>query len=103
MYGVHMDVFIDHKSLQYVFTQKELNVQQRMWLELLKDYDMIVLYHSGKANVVVDALSQMTMGSVSHLNEAKKDLAREVHRLARLGVRLKSIPYGGVVVHHNSE
>ena len=47
---------------------------------MLKDYDMNVLYYPDKANVVADTLSQMTMGSVSHLDEAKKDLAREVHR-----------------------
>ncbi|WMV30058.1 hypothetical protein MTR67_023443 [Solanum verrucosum] len=46
----------DHKTLQYVFTQKELNLRQRRWLELLKDNDMSILYHQGKANVVVDAL-----------------------------------------------
>ena len=46
---------------------------------------MSVFYHLGKANVVVDALSRMTMGSISHLDETKKDLAREVHRLAMLG------------------
>ncbi|WMV33458.1 hypothetical protein MTR67_026843, partial [Solanum verrucosum] len=49
-------------SLQYVFSQKELNLRQRRWLELLKDYDMNILYHSGKANVVVDALSRLFMG-----------------------------------------
>ena len=97
MYGVHMDVFIDHKSLQYVFTQKELNLRQRRWLELLKYYDLSVLYYPGKANVVVYALSRMTMGSVSHHDEAKKDLAREVHRLARLGVRLESSLDGGAM------
>ena len=56
---------------------------------------MSVLYHPGNAKIVVDALSRMTMGSVSHLDEAKKDLAREVHRLARLGVRLESVSHGG--------
>ena len=74
MYGVHVDVFTDHNILQYVFTQKELNLRQRIWLELLKDYDMSVLYHPGKANVVADALTRMTMGSVFHLDEAKNDL-----------------------------
>ncbi|WMV50724.1 hypothetical protein MTR67_044109, partial [Solanum verrucosum] len=44
LYGVHVDVFINHKSLQYVFTQKDLNLRKRRWLELLKDYDMTVLY-----------------------------------------------------------
>ena len=46
LYGVHVDVFTDHKSLQYVFTQKELNIHQRRWLEFLKDYDMSVHYLS---------------------------------------------------------
>ena len=62
---------------------------------------MSVLYHPGKANVVADALSLMTMGSVSHVEEGKKDLVKDVHRLARLGVRLKYSPNGGFVVHHN--
>ena len=74
MYGVHVDVYANHKSIQYLFTQKELNLRQRRWLELLKDYDMSVLYHPGKANVVADALSRMTMASVSHIEEAKNTL-----------------------------
>ena len=48
LYGVHVDVFTDHNILQYVFTQKELNLRQRIWLELLKDYDMNVLINSAK-------------------------------------------------------
>ena len=48
LYGVHVDMYSDQKSLQYVFTQKELNLRQRRWLELLKDYDMSVLYHPSK-------------------------------------------------------
>ena len=103
MYGVHVDVFTDHKSLHYVFTQRDLNLWQRRWLELLKDYDMSVLYHPVKANVVADALSRYTMGSVSHSDEAKKDLVRDEHRLARLGVRLEDSSNSGVIVHHKSE
>ena len=48
----------------------------------MKDYDMSVLYHPDKANAIVDALSRMTIGSVSHLYEAKKDLAKEINRFA---------------------
>ncbi|XP_075524554.1 uncharacterized protein LOC142556956 [Primulina tabacum] len=48
----------DHKSLKYLFTQKELNMHQRRWLELVKDYDCTISYHPGKANVVTDALSR---------------------------------------------
>ena len=51
----------------------------------MKDYDMSSLYHPGKDNVVADALSRMTMGSVSHNDEAKKDITREEYRLARFG------------------
>jgi hypothetical protein len=49
---------MDHKSLKYIFTQPELNMQQRIWLELIKDYNLNVHYHPGKANVVADALSR---------------------------------------------
>jgi hypothetical protein len=50
-------IFTDHKSLKYIFIQKELNLRQRRWLELIKDYDLDIQYHPGKANVVADALS----------------------------------------------
>ena len=56
--GNHCDVYTDHKSLKYIFTQKELNIRHRRWLELIKDYDMKLHYHPGKANVVADALSR---------------------------------------------
>ena len=80
LYGVHVDIFTDHKSLQYVFTQRDLNLRQRRWLELLKDYDMSVLYHPGNANVVADALSRLSMNSVSHIENEKKELVKDVHR-----------------------
>ena len=98
LYGVHVDIFTDHKNLQYVFTQKDLNLRQRRWLEFLKDYDMSVHYHPGKANVVADALSRVSMGSLAHVEEGSKELAKEVHRLAKLGVRLEGVDSGGVVV-----
>ncbi|GKA50258.1 putative reverse transcriptase domain-containing protein [Tanacetum coccineum] len=57
LYGTKCFVFIDHKSLQHILDQKELNMRQRRWLELLSDYDCEIRYHPGKANVVADALS----------------------------------------------
>ncbi|GAU51804.1 hypothetical protein TSUD_415920, partial [Trifolium subterraneum] len=56
LYGSRFEVFSDHKSLKYLFDQKELNMRQRRWLEFLKDYDFELSYHPGKANVVADAL-----------------------------------------------
>ena len=86
-----------------MFTLKDLNLQQRRCLELLKDYDISVLYHLDKVNVVPDARSRITMGSVSHIDESTKDLVRDVHRLGRLGVRLEGSLIGGVAVHQNCE
>ncbi|GJV24034.1 putative reverse transcriptase domain-containing protein [Tanacetum coccineum] len=58
LYGTKCTVFTDHKSLQHILDQKELNMRQRRWLELLSDYDCEIRYHLGKANVVADALSR---------------------------------------------
>jgi hypothetical protein len=56
--GNHCNIYTDHKSLKYIFTQSDLNMRQRRWLELIKDYDLEVHYHPGKAKVVADALSR---------------------------------------------
>lgn len=97
-YNIHVDIYTDYKSLQYIFKQKELNLRQRRWLELLKDYDVDILYHSGKANIVADALSRKSMGSLSYLGTEKREMARELHRLAGLGVRLLDLDDDGVTV-----
>jgi hypothetical protein len=66
LYGSKCEIYTDHKSLKCIFTQKDLNMRQRRWLELLKDYDCYILYHPGKANEVADALSRNSQGEVSN-------------------------------------
>ena len=69
LYGVHVDVCINHKTLQYVFTKKHLNLRYGRWLEILKDCNMSFLYHPGKDKMFAHALSCMTISSVSHVVE----------------------------------
>jgi hypothetical protein len=57
MIGKKCNIFIDHKSLIYIFTQKDLNLRQRRWLELIKNYDLDIQYPPSKANIIADALS----------------------------------------------
>jgi hypothetical protein len=56
--GKSCEMYTDHKSLKYIFTQSNLNLRQRIWLELIKDYDLEINYHPRKANMVTDTLSR---------------------------------------------
>ncbi|KAI3735110.1 hypothetical protein L6452_14598 [Arctium lappa] len=67
LYGIKCQIYTNHKSLQYLFNQKELNMRQRRWMELLSDYDCDILYHPGKANVVADALSSKEHGEITEV------------------------------------
>ena len=60
LYGENFELFMDHKSLKYLFTQKDLILRQRRWIECLEDYRFMMSYYPGKANVVADALSKKT-------------------------------------------
>ena len=81
LYGERCEIYTDHKSLKYFFTQKELNMRQRKWLELVKDYDCVINYHPGKANVVADALSRKSFSSVSTMVLVQKPLLQDMQRL----------------------
>jgi len=86
LYGAQFEVFSDHKSLKYLFDQKELNMRQRRWIEFLKDYDFEFRYHLGKANVVADALSRKSLHIAQMMVHELKLL--EEFRNLRLSVML---------------
>ncbi|KAA3473164.1 RNA-directed DNA polymerase (Reverse transcriptase) [Gossypium australe] len=86
LFGEKCHIYIDHKSLKYLITQKELNLRQWRWLELLKDYELVIDYHPGKANVVVDALSRKSLFALRAMS-TQIDLCDDVSVLAELKVR----------------
>ncbi|XP_070009530.1 uncharacterized protein [Nicotiana sylvestris] len=90
LYGVSCEVYTDHCSLQHLFKQRDLNLRQRRWLELLKDYDITIIYHPGKANMVADALSRKaeSMGSLAFIPAEERPLALDIQSLANRLVRL---------------
>ncbi|XP_028106251.1 uncharacterized protein LOC114305367 [Camellia sinensis] len=81
LYGTTCEVYTDHKSLKYLFTQKELNMRQRLWLELIKDYDLQIHYHLGKANTVAYALSRKNMGDLANLFTKQEELVTVLDKM----------------------
>ena len=79
MFGQH---YTDHKSLKYIFTQNELKMRQRRWLELVKDHDLEIHYHSGKANVVADALSRRGYVNMAVALQMPPELCEEFEQLS---------------------
>nr|XP_009758998.1 PREDICTED: uncharacterized protein LOC104211608 [Nicotiana sylvestris] len=80
-YGETCKLYNDHKRLKYIFQQRDLNLRQHLWMELLKEYDCSTLYHLGKTNVVANALSRKSMGSLAHIDPTKRLLDEDIHRL----------------------
>jgi hypothetical protein len=76
---------MDHKSLKYIFTQKDLNLRQRRWLELIKDYDLEIHYHPGKVNLVADALSRKEHVHATIVAQIPDEIAKDFRRL-NLGI-----------------
>ena len=79
--GHKSDIYTDHKSLKYIFTQTDLNMRQCRWLELIKDYDLEVHYHPGKANIVADALSRKSYANEVQVAPMSSELCAEFERL----------------------
>ena len=79
--GNPVPIYSDHKILKYIFTQSELNLRQRRWLELIKDYDLEIHYHPGKANIVVDALSRKANCNCTSATPLHATLCQEMEKL----------------------
>nr|GEX62588.1 putative reverse transcriptase domain-containing protein [Tanacetum cinerariifolium] len=101
--GTKCTVYTNHKNLQYILDQKELNMRQRCWIELLSDYDCEICYHPGKGNVVVDALSQKdreplrvrSLVMTVHTNLPKKILEAQTEAMKEENVKVKNL--GGLL------
>ncbi|GJW45730.1 putative reverse transcriptase domain-containing protein [Tanacetum coccineum] len=110
LYGIKCIVFTDHKSLQHILDQKELNIRQRRWLEFLSDYDCEIRYHLGKANVIVNALSRkerdqplrvqalvMTIG----LNLPKQILEAQTEAMKPENIKAEDV--GGMLIENSKD
>ncbi|WMV25524.1 hypothetical protein MTR67_018909 [Solanum verrucosum] len=98
IYSRSEDEHTDHLMIVCMFSRTNNSLQN-----FANDYDMSVLYHPDKANLVVDVFSCLSMGSVAHIKNGKKELVRDVHRLVRLGVRLVDSTKGGDMDHNGLE
>ncbi|TXG50919.1 hypothetical protein EZV62_023443 [Acer yangbiense] len=93
LYGETCEIFTNHKSLKYLFTQKELNLRLRRWLELVKDYDCSINYHPSKANVVAYALSRKSSGSLAHLITTENYILRDFKKCSVMVVTHRQVDY----------
>ena len=81
LYGEQFEVFSNHKSLKYIFTQRDLNIRQRRLMEYLEDYDFTLHYHPGKANMVVDALSRKSWGVLASVASREWQMLKIVRQI----------------------
>ena len=78
LYGEQFELFSDHKSLKYIFTQRDLKMRQHRWMEYLEDYDFTFHYHPGKVNVVADALSRKSRGVLASVSSREWQMLETV-------------------------
>jgi ribonuclease HI len=79
--GTKCQIYTDHKSLKYIFTWKDINLRQHRWLELIKDYNLDIQYHPGKANLVEDALGRKGQANVTWAFLLPDELMKEFEKL----------------------
>ena len=78
LYGEQFEVFLDHQSLKYILTQRDLNMRQHGWVEYLENYDFSLHYHSGKANMVANAVSRKSWGVLASIASQKWQMIKTV-------------------------
>ena len=93
LYGEQFDVFSNHKSPKYIFTQRDLNMRQRKWMEFLEDYDFTLHYHPGKANVVADALNWKSRGVLASIASREWRMLETIEQF-RLQYNEHRVPWG---------
>ena len=81
LFGKTCEIYTDHKSLKHLFSQKELNMRQRRWLEVLKNYDCIIQYHPRKTNLIDDALSRNSIGFLAAIKCCQRQLLDNMRSL----------------------
>ncbi|GKA68751.1 putative reverse transcriptase domain-containing protein [Tanacetum coccineum] len=95
LYGTKCVVFTDHKSLQYILNQKELNLRQQRYIELLSDYDCEIRYHPGKSNVVADTLSRKERNKPLHVRALMmtvyNDLPKKIREAQEEAMKRKNV------------
>ena len=90
LYGEEFEVYSEHKNLKYIFKQRDLKMRQRRWMEFLEDYDFTLHYHPGKANVVADALSRKSRGTLQKFQFLLRRGACTTREIPISGKRAKS-------------
>ena len=80
LYGEQIEVYLDHKILKYIFTQQDLNMRQRRWMEFLEDYGFTLHCHPGKENVVADALSRKSWGALASIDSREWKMLQTVRQ-----------------------
>ena len=93
LYGEQFEVFSDHKSLKYIFTQRDLNMRQRKWMEYLEDYHFTFHYHPGKENVVADALSWKSQGVLASVASREWQMLKTV---GQFGLQYSDLAQGAL-------
>ena len=91
LYGENFEVLLDHKSLKYIFTQRDLNIRQQRWIEYLEDYDFTLHYYLGKVNVVADVLSRKSRGVLASIDFCEWQMLEVV---GQFGLHYKDLAQG---------